>query len=464
MSNTMVVESDPRSRESIIRLLRDDGHSVADFPEATAALEALERSGLPFDLAVVAWDVAGPISGSEFLARLMQRNVTFPRIVVNALADLETWSRARAWGAADLLAKPIVDDRFRNAVRKALKEPVETDPLVAELRERVIGHSPALLEAVTRLAKVIPQEEVIVLLVGETGVGKGVFAKLIHEKSRPAGTPFIHLNLTTVPVSLFESELFGHVKGAFTGADDDKAGVFERAAAGTLFLDEVGHLARPMQPKLHHVIQDRKFARVGGNQELDFRARLVCASARNLAQSAQAGTFLDELYYRIAQFEIRIPPLRDRKEDLPALAKHILAGTGLRVERETMEIFRSYSWPGNVRELESVLTHAQTVCQGEAILPADLPADIMGERQSPKPAADPQPSWPDALFHKPYKEATADVENEFLRQYLPRRLKEAGDNKEKAAKLMGITPRALRDILRRCGLGHLVGRDEGETP
>lgn len=463
MGNALVVESDPQSRELISRFLREEGHCAQTFADGATALTTIQRPDMPIDLAVIAWDLAGPISGSEFLARLIQQKVAFPRVVVSSLVNMEICSRAFALRATDLVLKPLDGDRFRASVRKALKDPKEVDPLVAELRRQMVGEAPVFLEAVVRLAEAIRQSEAVVLLVGETGVGKELFAKLIHQKSRPDNTPFVPRNLAGIPSELFESELFGHLKGSFTGAHADKEGAFETVGEGTLFLDEIGHLDFRLQPKLLRAIQEQEFLRVGGTEEIPFRARLVCATSLNLARAAQAGTFLDELYYRISQFEIRVPPLRERKEDVPALVSHFLREKDVRLERETMAILDSYSWPGNVRELENLVNQTAKACKARVILPGDLPTAIMSEREKPATPEEPQRPWPEAILQLDYREAMQEVENRFLREYLPRRLGEAGDNREKAAEQMGITPKTLRQKLKDCGLGHFVGRDEGET-
>ena len=446
-----------------MQFLTGEGYSVEEFEDASKALAAIDHADRrPVELVIVAWDVPGAMNGAEFLLRLKQRNATFPRIVVTEAVDLDIRNRAFNLGAADLLLKPVDGDRLRKSVRRTLKDPKEVDPLVAELGERLIGDSPAFLDAIVKLAQAIHNEQPTVLLIGESGVGKEDFAQLIHERGSRARARIEAVNLAGLAPTLIESELFGHEKGAFTGADRQHAGAFERAHKGTLFLDEIGYLDMALQPKLLRAVQQREFLRVGGSEPIDFDARLVCATSRNLAEAVRLGTFRQDLYYRISEFEIRIPPLRQRKEDIRPLVEHFLSATGFRLEREALAVLESYAFPGNVRELQNVLKYARTVCQGNAILPADLPGEIMQERLSPP--SEVQPSWPEYLFSKTREEAIKEIEKQFDRVYLLRRIQEAGNNREKAAKLMDITPKTLRQKLRECGLGHLVRPDEAETP
>ena len=461
MSSIIVIESENRSRERIFNFLRAEGYAVEEFDSARKALEFLNHSGDDVDLAVVAWGISGEVSGSELLMRLKQRKATFPCIVVTSTLDLAISHRAIALGAVDVLLKPIDGDRMRESVRKALKDPRVVDPLFQELRKDIIGESPVLMDAVVKLTKAIRSGDTSVLLIGESGVGKEIFAQLIHRKSQIAGVaaPIEAINIASLSSNLIESELFGHEKGAFTGANRSRKGTFERADGGTLFLDEIGYLNPELQPKLLRIVDQRTFFRVGGNEELKFQGRLVCATSRNLVEAVRAGTFREDLYYRISGFEIRIPPLRERKGDIRLLAQHFVRNTGLRLERETIAILESYSFPGNVRELEHIIKRAGAAADGESILPVHLPGEIMLERESP--AAEKQYAWPESLLAKKRDDALREIEKQFDRVYLPQRIRDAGNNREKAAKEMGITPKTLRQKLRDCGLGHSVGRKRG---
>ena len=462
MTEIVVVEPQAGSREGSRVFLAGEGYSVREFDDPAEALSVLGSRDAPVDLAIVAWDARGGMSGSELLTRLKQRRVRFPRIVICPIVNLDIRNRAVALGAADLLLKPVDGDRLLRAVRKALGDPREADPLVGELRAELIGDSPAFEEAVVRLAQAIHSDDTVVLLLGESGVGKEVFAQQIHKRSRPKGTGIDAVNLAGLSPTLIESELFGHVKGAFTDAHRDRKGAFERAGSGTLFLDEIGYLALDLQPKLLRAIQERKFLPVGGDRLVDFEARLVCATSRNLAEAVKTDTFRQDLYHRVSEFEIRIPPLRERIDDIRPLADHFLKDTGLRLERETLAVLQSYSFPGNVRELQNILKHARAVCEGDRILPGDLPGEIMAERI--RPLEESEYRWPESLLGKPHTEAIREIETEFDKVYLLRRLQEAGHNKERAARLMGVSAKTLRQRLRACGLGHLATGDERSEP
>ncbi len=473
MSKIVVIESQPRAKQRMVEFLSNDGHSVTEFADAANALKALEQSGFDTDLMIVAWDIYGEVSGSEFLLRLKQKMVNLPVVVAVPGLSLNLSDRVFELGATDLLLKPIDGDRLRRAVRQALQDPKQVDPLVAELREKLVGNSTLFLDAVVKLAQAIRSGDTTVLLIGETGVGKEIFAQLVHEKSRTLETKIIATNTAGYSATLIESELFGHEKGAFTDAKERHIGAFERAGKGTLFLDEIGDLDLSLQPKLLRAIEEHKFYRVGGNEEIKFRARLVCATSRNLAEAARIGSFRKDLYFRINEFEIRIPPLRERKEDVRALVTYFLKDSRVRLEREALAILEDYSFPGNVRELQNILTQARAVCSGHTILPQHLPHKVMRERQGlPEASRAPQASvdqknlptyaqhvWPEFLFELSHKDAIDKITRQFDRAYLSRKIEETG-SQEKAAKAIGTTPKTLRQWLKKCGLDHSGGEHE----
>lgn len=464
MDNILVIESQSRTKERIFEFLKSETYSLRGFDEAGEALEFLRNSKEAVNLAIIAWDIGGEVGGSELLMRLRQRKIAFPCIVVSSSLDLAISNRAIALGAADVLLKPIDGNRLVESVRKALKDPRIVDPLFHELRKDIIGKAPVLLDAVVKLAQAIRGGDAPILLIGESGVGKEIFAQLVHchQETHPskAANKIEAINIASLSSNLIESELFGHEKGSFTGADRRRIGKFEQVEKGTLFLDEIGYLDPTLQPKLLRVIDQRTFYRVGGDQELKFQARLVCATSRNLAEAVRAGTFREDLYYRISGFEIWIPPLRKRLEDICILSEYFLRNTGLRLERETLAVLESYSFPGNVRELQNILSQARAVATGKSILPADLPNKIMLERVSPP--QEQQFFWPESLLTKKRDEALREIEKRFDSAYLPHMIGEAGNNKELAAEKMGITPKTLRQKLRDCGLEHLVSHKGGQ--
>lgn len=465
MGNILLLENDARTSERIVEFLVDQGHSVEANVSADEALERLRKRELTVDLAIVAWDYQSDVCGPEFLSRLKQYSFSFPRLVIAPLVTLDVRNRALALGAADLLLKPIDGDRLRRAVGQVLKDPVQVDPLVAELRKQVVGESPSLLASIVQLAQGIRRRDTSILLIGESGVGKEVFARLVHQRGSPEGTPLEAVNLAGLSPTLIESELFGHEKGAFTGADRQHAGAFERAKGGTLFLDEIGYLDSTLQPRLLRAIDQRRFLRVGGNEEVEFKARLVCATSRNLADAVRSGSFRVDLYHRINSFEIRIPALRERRDDIRHLTDYLLRDTGVKVERETRQILESYSFPGNIRELDSILKHAVAASDGHCLLPANLPGEIMTDREASSLAKgeDGQAAWPESLYQASYKEASEEVQRRFDRDYFLCRLQQAGNNREMAARDMGISARTLRDKLKLCGLGHLIRGDGADS-
>jgi DNA-binding NtrC family response regulator len=341
--------------------------------------------------------------------------------------------------------------------------------MVAEVRQELVGETAALVASVVQLVQSVRSRITELLLIGESGVGKEVFARLFHQKGCPSEAPLEAVNLAGLSPSLIESELFGHEKGAFTGADRRHLGAFERAQGGTLFLDEIGYLDASLQPRLLRAIDQKRFLRVGGTEEVDFRARLVCATSVNLADAVREGKFRQDLYHRINRFEIRIPPLRERREDIHHLIRHLLRDSGVKVERETQQILESYSFPGNVRELDSLLKRALAVSDGRCLTPADLPGEIMWEREQPAEGgisggvAPTNDSWPAAYFQSDYKEAVEDIQRQFDRAYLSHRLELAGNNRERLAREIGISSKTIISKLRACGLGHLIRGDSGDA-
>lgn len=343
-----------------------------------------------------------------------------------------------------------------------MDDPVKASPLVAELRQRLVGESPAFVASVVQLAQSIRSDSAGVLLIGESGVGKEVFARLFHQKGSSEGAPLEAVNLAGLSPSLIESELFGHEKGAFTGADRKHIGAFERAKGGTLFLDEIGYLDASIQPRLLRAIDQKHFHSVGGTEEVELRARLVCATSLNLADAVRQGSFRADLYHRINGFEIRIPPLRERRDDIRPLIHFLMRDSGVKVERETQQILESYSFPGNVRELNSLLKRALAVSDGRCLTPGDLSGEIMRVREQRTESDDSEnvaladESWAAAFYQSRYDEAVTEVQRQFDRAYLSHRLELVGHNLERAAVDMGITIKSMHKKLKLCGLTDLA--------
>jgi two-component system response regulator HydG len=385
----LVVDDEPNARSGLEKLLRQDGYEVDVADDgATALIVAGDR---PPDLVVT--DLKMPrMDGVELLKRLRAQDVDLPVIMVTAFGDVGSAVMAMRAGAEDYITKPVDFDALslsieRSLARRDLK--VEAENLRRQLRERdgegvegLIGASPAM-QKVYRLARQVAAARATVLVTGESGTGKGELARAIHKKSPRCAAPFITLHCAALAESLLESELFGHEKGAFTGADRRRAGRFEQAHGGTLFLDEVGEIPAATQVKLLRVLQERAFERVGGNETIEADVRLVAATNRDLAEDVRQGRFREDLYYRLNVVHIEMPPLRLRGSDVLVLADHFLRRFA-QENKKRVEGFDddarakivAHRWPGNVRELENAIERAVVLCEGSLIVGDDLPIDV----------------------------------------------------------------------------------------
>jgi two-component system response regulator HydG len=385
----LVVDDEPNARSGLEKLLRQDGYEVDVADDGAAAL--VIAGDRPPDLVVT--DLKMPrMDGVELLKRLRAQDVDLPVIMVTAFGDVGSAVTAMRAGAEDYITKPVDFDALslsieRSLARRDLK--VEAENLRRQLRERdgegvegLIGASPAM-QKVYRLARQVAAARATVLVTGESGTGKGELARAIHKKSPRAEAPFITLHCAALAESLLESELFGHEKGAFTGADRRRAGRFEQAHGGTLFLDEVGEIPASTQVKLLRVLQERAFERVGGNETIEADVRLVAATNRDLAEDVRQGRFREDLYYRLNVVHIEMPPLRLRGSDVLVLADHFLRRFA-QENKKRVEGFDddarakivAHRWPGNVRELENAIERAVVLCEGSLIVGDDLPIDV----------------------------------------------------------------------------------------
>ncbi|MFU8856870.1 MAG: sigma-54-dependent transcriptional regulator [Deferrisomatales bacterium] len=456
MARILVVDDEQSMREFLEILLRKQGHRVetcADAPAARAALGAAE-----YDLVLTDLKIPGG-SGIDVLAACKERRPDTEVVVLTAFGTAETAVEAMKQGAYDYLTKPFKVEEIKITVRKAL----EKAALAQENRElrrkleaaeaagaegEILGRSPAMRE-VFRVADRVAPTGVTVLVHGESGTGKELVARRLHALSGRAG-PFVAVNCSAIPEGLIESELFGHVKGSFTGAVADKPGLFEEAAGGTLFLDEVGELPLPLQPKLLRALQEGRVKRVGGNREISLDVRIVSATNKDLRREVEVGRFREDLYYRLNVVAVEIPPLRERREDVPPLAHHFLKkyarAFGRSVKgftREVLELCEAYDFPGNVRELENLVERAVALETGEYLTRASLPPHLGNPNG---PACAPHPTLP---------ETGTDLEAVLAaleRAYLAEALRRTGGNKTEAAKLLGITFRSFRYRLERLGM------------
>jgi two-component system nitrogen regulation response regulator GlnG len=442
---------------------------------AASAAEGLARFQETQPDAVIT-DIRLPdMSGIEVLQRLRERDPKVPVILVTGHGTAETAIDAMRLGAFDYLLKPLDPDQLVDLVARAfemsrlMRVPAKVaDENPADDRADVlVGRCPAMQEVYKAIGRVAPQN-VTVLILGESGTGKELVARAIYNYSRRAGRSFLAVNCAAIPESLLESELLGHEKGAFTGADRRRIGKFEQCHGGTLFLDEIGDLTPATQSKILRLLQDQQFQRVGGNESVTTDVRLIAATNRDLEQMMRAGQFRSDLYYRLNVFTVRLPPLRDRGEDLPLLVDYLLRRYSRELGKdvthaspETMECLRKYAWPGNVRELQSAVKQALVRATGPLLMPAFLPDAI----RSPVPstasagALSDDGSWPDVnrfIVHQ-LQAGTTDLYSVLIaqieRQLLTLTLRHTGQNRSEAARRLGISRSTLRLKLAALGLG-----------
>jgi DNA-binding NtrC family response regulator len=377
----LLFADDEKSLQEVMRLeLPRMGHEATICPDGTTAAAALERN--TYDCILVDLDMPG-MNGMEVIARARQLSPDTEAVILTGKSSLETAIAALKQGVFDYLTKPckLVD---LEAVLTRVAEKRELTNKYRALKQRLkrlegssdlIGESEKMREVVRLIAKVAPTDSTVLIL-GETGTGKELVARAVHDRSLRAEMSFVPVNCGALPENLIESELFGHRKGAFTGADEHRAGLIELADGGTLFLDEIGELPKSMQAKLLRFLESGEIRRVGDNESFNCDVRVVSATNRRLDEMASAGEFREDLWYRINTFEIHLPPLREHIEDVPVLARHLAARFGARTAPddevftpEALESLCRHSWPGNVRELANVIEHAMILCER---LPIDL--------------------------------------------------------------------------------------------
>jgi len=383
-----IVDDDPAIRELLSFMVAEDGYRVEGFGSGAEVLATSDPAP-----AAVLLDLMMPeVDGVEVLKELGRRHPSLPVIILTAVNDVARAVEVTKLGAYDYLTKPVDKDRLLTTLRRAVSHhslEVEVDRLKGELGERyhlrrIIGSSEAMRRVYDQIEKVL-ESDITVFVSGESGTGKELVAKAIHYGSLRSDGPFVDVNCAAIPEGLQESELFGHEKGAFTGALATHPGKFEQAAGGTILLDEVGEMSPSAQARLLRVLQERFLQRVGGTKTIALDVRVVSASNRDLAQLVSDGGFRQDLYYRLVVFPIDLPPLRQRREDIPALVEHFLtkyaadAGKKInRVEPAVLDELTSFDWPGNVRELENVIHRSLLVASGPELKMADLPSDLRG--------------------------------------------------------------------------------------
>jgi two-component system response regulator AtoC len=445
----LVVDDEPGLRQTVSRILGAEGHTVGTAGEGEEALSKLSTE----DVDLVLCDLRMPkMDGLEFIERYTSGGGNALVIAMSAYGDSDTAIAAMQKGAYDYVQKPFRAEEVVLAVRKA----AEREKLRAKVEElegqlstirgadEIIGHS-TTIKAALDMARKVARHPSTVLITGESGTGKELVARLVHKSSPRADKAFVAVNCGAIPEPLLESELFGHVKGAFTSADRDKIGLFEEANGGTLFLDEIGELPAALQVKLLRALQEGEVRRVGATTSQRIDARVVAATNRDLGVDVASGRFRGDLYYRVNVVTIRLPPLRERSQDVPELALHFLrlynARLGLKVESISPPAMRTlidYAWPGNVRELENVIERALVLSAGPTIEREHL-SDIIAPVSAAQPAVD----------DFSVKRQTEALERTLIRRALER----TNGNRTRAAQLLDLSHRALLYKIRDYDLG-----------
>jgi two-component system response regulator PilR (NtrC family) len=390
-ASVLVVEDNDLERQITADTLREEGFAVEESAVGKRAMELLQLSR--FD--VVLTDLMMPgMSGEELLAKVKLQYPATQVVVLTAHGTIDSAVKAMKNGAFYYLTKPTDREALVMTVGKAAElsnlqqeNQILRTQMEGKLQvEGIIGQDPGIQEIIKIVRKVAPSNSTV-LIQGESGTGKEVIARAIHKLSPRGPRQFVAINCSAIPDNLIENELFGHERGAFTGATERKIGLIESADKSTLFLDEIADLGIGLQAKILRVLQEREVRRVGGNESFHVDVRLIAATNRNLAEEVDEERFREDLYYRVNVVTITLPPLRDRRSDIPLLATHTLArfshlagGRVKEISREAMEVLLDYSWPGNVRQLESAIERAILLCEGDRIMPRDLPQEVLSRK------------------------------------------------------------------------------------
>jgi two-component system, NtrC family, response regulator HydG len=458
-ARVLVVDDEAGIRAALKQLLEGHGHAVT---VAEDGLEALDRvAELPPDVVVTDLDMP-KMGGMELIGRLREQDRELAVIVVTSAADVKSAVAAMRAGATDYITKPVELEELLLSIERAIEHRnvrVENENLRQQIRETsgegvqgLIGSSPAM-QNVYRLARQVASSKATVLITGESGTGKGELARTIHRLSPRAGHPFVAVHCASLAETLLESELFGHEKGSFTGADRRRAGRFEQANLGTIFLDEVGEIPASIQVKLLTVLQERKFERVGGNESIPTDVRILAATNRDLAADVAAGRFREDLYYRLNVVHVVMPPLRARPGDIMALADHflrrfsaenhkVIAGFSDRAKTR----IRGYRWPGNVRELENAIERAVVLCDGDLIEEGHLPQGSV------------------AGANLEGIEIPGATMAELEKFAIVKTLESVDGSTQRAAEVLDISPRTIQYRLHEYGLARPRGRVGSEPP
>lgn len=452
MEKILIVDDEKSILELLVVVFEKEGYAVKATPSGTKAMEWLTKQD--FDLVIT--DIKLPeISGLDILRYLRENRPDIPVVLITAYGTIKQAVEALKGGAADYVVKPFDIEELKIIAAHSLEKrrlQEENILLKRALKEKynllnLIGKSRKMQE-IYHLIEKIADTESTVLITGESGTGKEVAARTIHHLSPRRDNRFVSVNCGALPENLLESELFGHVKGAFTGAASDKKGLFEEAEQGTLFLDEVGEMSTWTQVKLLRSLQDKKIRRVGGTREAAVDARIIAASNQDLKEAIKEGKFREDLFYRLNVISLKMPPLRERREDIPLLVSHFLERYCKRMKRgkkriapKVMKILEGYSWPGNVRELENVMERIVAIEERQTITDDCLPEELLQPQKPSESGALPETGFD-------LKSRLDDISVHYIQEAL----KQGRGNLKKAASLLGLSYRSLRHLIEKHGL------------
>ena len=463
MKPVWIVDDDRSIRWVMEKALSREGIAFNSFATAQEALDALS-GGAP---EVLVSDIRMPgLSGLELLNAVKQRHPAVPVIVMTAYSDLDSAVAAFQGGAYEYLPKPFDVDQAVELIRRALEESRREAQAAEPLKQapEILGHAPAMQEVFRAIGR-LSQSSATVLITGESGTGKELVARALHRHSARAERPFVAINTAAMPKDLLESELFGHERGSFTGAQQQRRGRFEQAEGGTLFLDEIGDMPAELQTRLLRVLSDGTFYRVGGHQQIKVNVRVIAATHQNLDQRVREGTFREDLYHRLNVIRLRLPNLRERSEDIPLLARHFLVSSARqlgvepkRISDEALAHLSRLAFPGNVRQLENLCHWLTVMAPGQVIDIGDLPAEFKGE------AAAAASDWLAALEHEVERRLArgeTGILDGFSRQFgralIARALARPGGRRIEAANLLGMGRNTITRKIQELGI-------EGDPP
>jgi two-component system, NtrC family, response regulator PilR len=465
MSNLLIVDDEQSMRQLLSLVFTRAGHEVRVAENGQVALTLLRKE--PADLIIS--DVKMPdMGGIELLRAARESSPDIAVVMMSAFATLDTAREAFKLGADDFVQKPFDVDELKLIVNKAL----ERLQLLQENRafkraqhergklDNIIGRSDRM-QAVYQMIETVAMVQSTILVTGESGTGKELVARAIHNLSPRADKPFISINCGAFTETLLESELFGYVRGAFTGANANRKGLFESANKGSIFLDEIGEMSPTMQVKLLRVLQEKKIRPVGANEEIEVDARVIAATNRDLVSMVKSGTFREDLFYRVSVIPIELPPLRERRSDITDLAQHFVqkfcaqvGGRNLSISEKALELLERYSWPGNVRELEHTIERAVALERTNEIQPERLPQQIVSYN----------PTQIAASFDFPEDGINLVAHMDQLEKtYVLEALKRTNGNQTKAAELLSLSVRSLRHLLDKHGIRNLTAQLRSES-